>query len=157
MTYNSQSWVKKQARMRADFRGLFSPGAAKTVGANTPWTPWIQLLLSTFVVLNLYLQRRCQTIKSFNQFGLAWFFRRQLHLRVSIHSSRSLTLYIFAINPYIFWTTHPTQSVQKWIAIVRKRTVPTACMCERLVMESDLLGWCFWKINFVRHERPSCR
>jgi hypothetical protein len=36
MTCNSSAWVKKQARMRADFRGLFSPGAAKTLGANIP-------------------------------------------------------------------------------------------------------------------------
>jgi hypothetical protein len=36
MTYNSPVGEETGARMRADFRGLFSPGAAKTVGANIP-------------------------------------------------------------------------------------------------------------------------
>jgi hypothetical protein len=36
IAYNSRVGEETGARMRTDFRGLFSPGAAKTVGVNIP-------------------------------------------------------------------------------------------------------------------------
>ena len=36
IAYNFRVGEETGVRMRADFRGLFSPGAAKTVGANIP-------------------------------------------------------------------------------------------------------------------------
>jgi len=60
--------------MRADFRGLFSPGAAKPWARTFPEPREFELLRFNScraLVFSSYLQRRCQTIKSFNQFALA--------------------------------------------------------------------------------------
>jgi hypothetical protein len=73
ITYNS-SWVKKQARVCVPISGDCS-----RLGPPKPWTRtfpepaesncYVQLL--SCAIFSSYLQGRCQTIKSFNQFALA--------------------------------------------------------------------------------------
>jgi hypothetical protein len=93
--------------MHADFRGLLSPGAAKTVEREHSLTPVISTTPFQFVLFSsLACKDDAKQSKVSTHFGLACIFRRQLCWRVSIHSSHLLIL-------YIFYATRPTQSVRK--------------------------------------------
>ena len=70
MAYNSTRGLRNRRAYACRFPGTVLAWGRQNRGREQSLNPVIQLLLSTLVVLVLfYLQRRCQTTKSFNQLG----------------------------------------------------------------------------------------
>ena len=98
MTYNSSRGFRNRRAYACRFPGTDLAWGRQNRGREQSLNPVNQLLCSTLPVLDLlYLQRRCQSTKSFNQLESVWLFRRQVTLRVSIHSSHT-ALFTFLNN-----------------------------------------------------------